>query len=141
MKYPRIYWLLKHYDVLSVQGLEKLIVPLKKDSYYVHDDELFNTFQELHLTTGHGGRDRMMNRTKEKYKNIVSTDILLFINLCAPCQMKAKRKKKGIVSNLMDFKDLNSRCQIINIMPLEPGEQGRSFLAAMCQISYYQTNL
>nr|XP_022914018.1 KRAB-A domain-containing protein 2-like [Onthophagus taurus] len=28
-KSPRIHWLLKHYDVLSVQGVEKLIVPLK----------------------------------------------------------------------------------------------------------------
>lgn len=32
------------------------------------------------LLTGHGGRDRMMKKIKEKYKNIVRTDILLFSN-------------------------------------------------------------
>ncbi|XP_071055094.1 KRAB-A domain-containing protein 2-like [Onthophagus taurus] len=111
-----MHWLLKHYDVLSVQGVEKLIVPLNNDFvdviYYVHDDELFNILQELHTSTGHGDRDRMMKKTKEKYKNIVRTEILLFINLCAPCQMKQKREKKGIISKPMIFNDLNSRCQV-----------------------------
>ncbi|XP_071053668.1 KRAB-A domain-containing protein 2-like [Onthophagus taurus] len=95
-KSPRMHWLLKHYDVLSVQGVEKLIVPLNNDL----------------VDVCHGGRDRMMKKTKEKYKNIVRTEILLFINLCAPCQMKQKREKNGIISKPMIFNDLNSRCQV-----------------------------
>ncbi|KAF2891166.1 hypothetical protein ILUMI_15007 [Ignelater luminosus] len=54
-KCPRMHWLLKHYDVLSVQGLEKLIVPLSNETldviYYVHDDELFNILQDIHTST------------------------------------------------------------------------------------------
>ncbi|KAF2888600.1 hypothetical protein ILUMI_17573, partial [Ignelater luminosus] len=50
-----MHWLLKHYDVLSVQGLEKLIVPLSNETldviYYVHDDELFNILQNIHTST------------------------------------------------------------------------------------------
>lgn len=49
---------------------------------------------------------------REKYKNVVRSEISLFINLCAPCQMKQKREKKGIVSKPMIFNDLNSRCQV-----------------------------
>ncbi|XP_030765291.1 KRAB-A domain-containing protein 2-like [Sitophilus oryzae] len=115
-KSPRMHWLLKHYDVLLVQGMEKLIVPLNNESvdviYYVHDDELFDILQEVHTSTGHGGRDRMMKKTKEKYKNIVRTEVLLFINLCVSCQTKQKRQKKGIVSKPTIFNDWNSRCQV-----------------------------
>ncbi|KAL1516546.1 hypothetical protein ABEB36_000452 [Hypothenemus hampei] len=115
-KSSRMHWLLKHYDVLSVKDSEKLIVPLNNKSvnviYYVHDDELFNILQDIHTSTGHGGRDRMMKKTTEKYKNIVRTEISLYINLCAPCQMKEKREKKSILSKPEVFNDFNSRCQI-----------------------------
>ncbi|XP_022160133.1 KRAB-A domain-containing protein 2-like [Myzus persicae] len=81
---PRDYWLVQRYDVIEVQGNEKLIRPMKENSdiiFYVHDEELYDILLNIHLSIGHGGRDRMI-------------------------------EKKGIVTNPMIFSELNSRCQL-----------------------------
>ncbi|KAL4122644.1 hypothetical protein QTP88_014934 [Uroleucon formosanum] len=81
---PRDYWLVQRYDMIEVQGNEKLIRPMKENSdiiFYVHDEELYEILLNIHLSIGHGGRDRMI-------------------------------EKKGIVTNPMIFSELNSRCQL-----------------------------
>lgn len=115
-KSPKMHWLLMHYDVLSIQGTDKLIVPIQEQNldviYYIHDGQLFDILYDIHVSTGHGGRDRMIKQGRSIYKNLIRADISSFVNLCAPCQMKQKKEKKGIVSKPMVFDDLNSRCQV-----------------------------
>lgn len=115
-KCPREYCLQQHYDVLSVQGVDKLIVPLRNNNhdiiYYAHGDEMFDILHGIHISTDHGGRDRMIKKINEKYKNITRAEIMLFLSLCKSCQQKQKREKKEIVTNPMVFKELNSRCQV-----------------------------
>ncbi|GFT04357.1 uncharacterized protein NPIL_451601 [Nephila pilipes] len=63
-KVPRDYWLLQHYDVLEVQGVEKLKVPVTNATpdvmFYCSSDSLIDILYETHLFIGHGGRDRMI---------------------------------------------------------------------------------
>lgn len=112
---PRDYWLVQRYDVIEVQGNEKLIRPMKENSdiiFYVHDEELYDILLNIHLSIGHGGRDRMMYELKKKYKNITQSNVKIFLNLCESCVKKQKSEKKGIVTNPMIFSELNSRCQL-----------------------------
>jgi Integrase zinc binding domain len=115
-KKPRDYWILKTYDVLIVQNKAKLIVPVREATsdiiYYVTDEELFDILHSIHISVGHGGRDRMLKETKKKYKNITQADIKIFLEMCESCQQKLKKPKKGIVVKPLLFSEMNSRCQV-----------------------------
>jgi len=39
-------------------------------SYYIHRDEVFDMVKRAHISTGHGGRDKMMKALLPKYANI-----------------------------------------------------------------------
>lgn len=78
-KEPNDYNLLKKYDVLNVANVNKLIVPVSENNeikYYVHDEELFDIIHDVHLSIGHGGRNRMEHEVNTKYKNI-TRDIIM----------------------------------------------------------------
>lgn len=119
-KIPRTYWLMKHYDVLTVQGADRLIVPITRQGegvrYYVHDEELFSVLREAHLAIGHGGRDRMKKHVQRKYVNVTRAEIRLFLQLCVPCRQKRKSGHKSITTTTttkpMLFCSLSSRCQV-----------------------------
>ena len=110
------YRRLKKYDVIEVDGKEKLIVPLTGDNgailYYVHSEELLDLINETHLRIGHGGRTRMEKELKRKYQNITKEIITMYLWLCKPCQTKLSNPKKGLVSKPLIFKEFNSRCQV-----------------------------
>lgn len=115
-KVPCDYWLLQHYDVLEVQGVEKLIVPVTNATpdvmFYCSSDSLFDILYETHLPIGHGGRDQMIKELNRCYKNITQNDIKIFLNFCESCQQKRKAGRKGVVVKLMIFSHMNSRCQV-----------------------------
>jgi len=70
-KEPNGYKLLKKYDVLKVAVINKLIVPLSDNNeikYYVHNEELFDVIHNIHLSIGHGGRNRMENEVIQSIK-------------------------------------------------------------------------
>lgn len=96
-KQPRDYWLLKHYDVLSIDGKFKLIYPVYNSNilFYVTNEELFTILQSHHSAIGHGGRDKMVKQLNTKFKNITYKQIQKFIDLCEPCLQKKKLPKKG----------------------------------------------
>jgi len=43
------------------------------------------------------GRDRMISELSSKYKNITSSDVETFLQLCVPYQQKQKGIKEGVV--------------------------------------------
>uniref|UniRef100_A0A2S2PPZ4 KRAB-A domain-containing protein 2 n=1 Tax=Schizaphis graminum TaxID=13262 RepID=A0A2S2PPZ4_SCHGA len=103
---PRDYWLVQRYDVIEVQGNEKLICPMKENSdiiFYVHNEELYDILLNIHLSIGHGGRDRMMYELKKKYKNITQSNVKIFLNLCESCVKKQKSEKKRYRDKSYDF--------------------------------------
>ena len=56
--------------------------------YYVAAEELFVVLLTTHQKLGHGGRDRMIHKINNKYKNITAKEILFFLKLCKLCQQK-----------------------------------------------------
>lgn len=109
------YWLLKHYDVLTVDGRDNLIFPLTAENrevrYYCSNELLFDVLYDIHTRIAHGGRDRMAHEVKS-YKNITQDDIKIFLNFCEVCQTKRNRVKKGIVVKPIISTYMNSRAQI-----------------------------
>lgn len=92
-KASRDYWLLKHYDVITVGQKDKLIFPVYATTnnniiYYVADTELFQVLHDAHQSMGHGGRERMLKELSSRYKNITRHDVEPFLQLCEPCQQK-----------------------------------------------------
>ncbi|KAG8198915.1 hypothetical protein JTE90_015125 [Oedothorax gibbosus] len=91
------YRRLKKYDVVNINGQERLIAPLTLDSsvllYYVHTEELFDIVHSTHLATGHRGRTRMEKELKAKYRNVTTEVIMLYLRLCEPCQKKLAEHK------------------------------------------------
>jgi hypothetical protein len=74
--------------VLKVSNVNKLIVPVyenNKIKYYIH------------LSIGHGGRNRMEHEINTKYKNIIRDIIMLHLNSCESCKRKGSSAKKGLV--------------------------------------------
>uniref|UniRef100_A0A8C4RLZ2 Integrase catalytic domain-containing protein n=1 Tax=Erpetoichthys calabaricus TaxID=27687 RepID=A0A8C4RLZ2_ERPCA len=112
----RGYRIIQRYDVLTVQGCEKLIEPLSdaRESVkkFVHAKELFDILYSTHLSIGHGGRDRMIKQLNTLYKNITQAQIKMFLDLCEPCQQKQKSAKKVIVVKPIISSHFNSRCQV-----------------------------
>lgn len=110
-KTPRIYWLLKHYDILDFEGEERLIVPMNNTNsfviFYCSSDMLFDILYKTHLSIGHAGRDRMVKKLNTQYKNITHSDVQTFLNLCETCQHKRKSVQSRTKSSYLD-----SRCQI-----------------------------
>jgi len=83
--------------MIEMQGNEKLICPMKENSdiiFYVHDEELYDILPNIHLSIGHGGRERMMYELKNKYKNITQSNIKILLNLCESRVKNQKCEKK-----------------------------------------------
>lgn len=91
------YRRLKRFDIMYVMEEPKLIVPLKDGScslqFYVNNDELYDIIHEIHLNSGHAGRNKMLKLIQQKYKNITYEAVMIYINLCKVCQGKHHSKK------------------------------------------------
>lgn len=122
------YRRIKRFDVLTINETKKLIVPTTKTKgeiiYYVHENEIFDILHSVHLNTGHGGRNRMENSLKSKYKNISRDIIMIYLNLCEPCQKKFSHPRKGLVVKPMIFNAINARGQVdlIDMQTCRDGE-------------------
>lgn len=109
------YRRLKRYDIIVVGKEEKLISPLKAGGsikYFATIEETYGIIHDAHLATGHGGRNRLVKEINNKYNNITTEAVMLYLSLCEACQKKAKSKKKGIVIKPILTSEMNSRCQV-----------------------------
>lgn len=77
--------LLKKYDVIQISEEEKLIVPVTEGNTIKYYVQLFNIIHEVHLSIGHGGRNRMENGINMKFKNLTREYIMLYLNNCQSC--------------------------------------------------------
>jgi len=85
------YRMVRKFDILTVNGKDKLIKPVINDTilYYVTNDELFDILHSTCSAIGHGGRNRMSAELKTKYCNITNETIMVYLNLCVHCQKKS----------------------------------------------------
>jgi len=119
-KTARQYYLLRRYQVVQCGDVEKLIKKRPADAdaeantlYFTHMDDMYDIVKRAHLSTGHGGRDKMLKTLSQKYANITSDVVELYKSLCAECLKKRKRRAvKGVVVKPILTKDFGSRAQI-----------------------------
>src|SRR6185436_20945030 len=78
----RQYYILKRYQILLCVDVEKLIRKRKDYGddvvYFAHNDDLFDIIKRVHVTTGHGDRDKVMKVLSVKYANITRDVVELF---------------------------------------------------------------
>jgi hypothetical protein len=115
-KKPEDYQRLRRFDVMTIGEKEKLIVPVKEGKeqirFYVHLEEIFQLLHDAHVSTGHGGRNRVEKEINLKYKNITREMIVAYLNLCMTCEKKHSVPRKGLVVRPILSKSMNSRCQV-----------------------------
>jgi hypothetical protein len=125
------------YDVISVQGTEKLIKATHGEQagirYYVYKEELFDILHNTHLSMGHGGQTRMLTELKRRYGNVTREVIVLYLTLCKNCPQKNPLFRRGLAPSPMTFK--NSRCQV-EILDMQSNSDGKFKF-----ILYYQDHL
>ena len=114
-KEAKDYRLLKHYDIEEIRTpnmvIERLFRP-GTNLIFVTKEELFNVIHEMHLLAGHGARDVMFHKAKEKYANVTREVLQLYTNLCEDCQLKKKKVRKSIVVKPIISMAMNSRAQV-----------------------------
>ena len=57
--------------------------------YYVSIEDNFDVIKRVHISTGHGGRDRMLKALSSKYANITVWAVEHFQSFCIECQRKS----------------------------------------------------
>ena len=81
--------------------------------YFAILEDVYDIIHRAHISTGHGGRDRMLKELGKKYANIPRQAVELYKTLCEQCQKKRKRPRvKGVVVKPILTPDLLSRCQV-----------------------------
>ncbi|XP_034245692.1 KRAB-A domain-containing protein 2-like [Thrips palmi] len=106
---------LHRFNVMELDGEERLIVPVKKigdqPRFYARIDELYDIIKEAHSDM-HKGKGRIIAACKPKWKNITQEAILLFLSLCPGCLTKVRAQKRGLTVKPMVFKQSNARVQV-----------------------------
>ena len=81
--------------------------------YYVSIEDTYDVVRRAHLSTGHGGRDRMLKELGKKYANVTRDALELYKSYCQECQKKRKRPMtKGVVVRPILTNEFSSRAQI-----------------------------
>ena len=99
-KQPVHYRRLKRYELVNINGTERLIAPVTKENqdnqlirYYVWYEELFQVIHRLHLATKHGGRDKIVKQSKLIYKNVTREAVEVYLLVCETCQNKRQKSQ------------------------------------------------
>lgn len=86
------YKMLASYDVLEINGREKLIKPDDENGsgvkFYVATNELFGVLHTIHLLFNHANKDVMETELKTKYCNVSKEVIKIYLGCCKTCNGK-----------------------------------------------------
>ncbi|KAK4297539.1 hypothetical protein Pmani_030050 [Petrolisthes manimaculis] len=81
--------------------------------YYLLEKRRLTFVKSAHISTGRGGRDRLLKKVQKKYANIPTKAVELFKSLCQECQKKRKQPMtKGVVVRPILTKEFSSRGQV-----------------------------
>ena len=69
------------------------------------DEDIFDELNELHISSGHSGRNNTKRACCEKFCSVTQEIIMLFLNNCEFCITNVGRINKGIVAKLIVSKD------------------------------------
>ena len=89
-------------------------------------EETFDIIKRAHISTGHGGRDRMVKSLFPKYANITTWAIETFKSFCLECQRKKKRlMATGVVVQPIITSEFNSRGHV-DLIDMQSMEANKS---------------
>lgn len=80
--------------------------------YHLLDEAIFGVIESAHVAAEHDDRDCLKVETSRKYVNISTEMINISLSLCETSQKKKNLGKEGLVSKLILYIELNSKCQI-----------------------------
>ena len=87
-KSPRQYYLLGRYEILQCGDVENLICKRSASDqepiYFKHINGMFDIIKRGHVSTDHGGRDKIMKVLK-KYANVTRDAVELYKSLRIEC--------------------------------------------------------
>lgn len=96
---PAEKWgLLHRFDVATVDGQERLVVPVSVTAdydrlkVYAYTEEVFGIIRECHKSTGHGSSMDMHRLIKLRYQNITTNAVALYVGLCKVCKSRHRRR-------------------------------------------------
>lgn len=103
------------YEILEVGGNKAIIKKRNSDNdnftFVVPYEKLYEKLSEIHVSTGHGGRDKMLAALKPKYL-IHRSAVELFVKCCKICIEKKQQTRKGLVVRPILSKQWNHRGQV-----------------------------
>lgn len=83
------YKMLANYDVLNVNGRERMIQPRTEVNpcikFYVPLEELFGVLHTIHLLFKHANKDVMKSELKTKFCNVSKEVIKIYLTCCKTC--------------------------------------------------------
>ncbi|KRZ01635.1 KRAB-A domain-containing protein 2, partial [Trichinella zimbabwensis] len=107
----RVFRLKNNFKILCLNNTERLL-DARSGRYFISVEEMFDVIHDVHLTTGHGGRDRILYEVKKKYANVTRLAVKTFIELCENCQLKQTTSRKSLIVKPIISDCFNARCQV-----------------------------
>jgi hypothetical protein len=104
----------KRYDLVKENDNFRLIQSGTQEnpSYVVPIEEVFDIIETAHISSGHGGRDRIRHCLQHKYHNITFDMISTFLNSCETCHAKKSVRSSGFVVKPIVEKSYLNRAQV-----------------------------
>ena len=107
---------MRRYQVLEINLNDgttvKRLVKTGTNLKIVGKEDLFEELYEIHLSTGHSGRDNMKKEIKQKFANLTQDVLMAFLKTCEFCSTKQSKAPKGIVVKPILSKEAFSRFQV-----------------------------
>lgn len=112
---PRNHYCKQKYELLSVGETSSIIKKRKSSSdpfvAMIALEDFYGKLLEAHLQTGHGGRDKMIYYSREKW--VVTKDACnIFTTCCQTCNRKRAAPKTGVVVKPISSDGYNIRGQV-----------------------------
>ena len=107
----RHYFRAKQYRLIA-HGPTHTLVRRPSGLEVVRDSDLFDVINDMHVSSGHSGRDKTMQQLKKKYSNVTRAQVDLFISTCRNCEAKKVRPRSNLVTKPILTDDINRRAQV-----------------------------
>ena len=138
------YQLMRRFDMVAANGVQKLIKKRKKDDdnfrYYVANEDIYDRILGAHIDLGHGGINKMKKELNPKYANITQDAITLFISLCEECEVrKVKKNTKSLVHKPIRSNEFWSRAQV-DLIDMQSEPDGEYKWILNCQDHFTKFN-
>ena len=104
---------ISQYELFDDLGRMRLIKKGSSDQpiFVLTIDEVFETLEAAHSSTGHGGRNKMMAVFRH-YQNVTRSMIETYLSLCLICHEKKSLPLKGIVTKPIVMNHYGEKMQI-----------------------------